>query len=117
LPNGTYDVLLVPKDAAPVNGGERSMTAPLFLTGWHLLEALDLIAPDRANDPDQMDEEIALQMGDETCHSGAGLYAWDSEYPEDGSSFLEGKRDDCHNGSALDQLTVSDHLIAPIPKF
>ncbi|MGV4428972.1 hypothetical protein ACPWSQ_24460, partial [Pandoraea pneumonica] len=55
-------------------------------------EALDLIAPDRTTDPDQLDGEIALQMGDERCHSGIGLYAWDAEYPEEGSSFLAGER-------------------------
>ncbi|SUD65840.1 Uncharacterised protein [Pandoraea pnomenusa] len=79
-------------DAAPVNGGERAKPAPLFMTGWQLLEALDLVAPDRATDPDQMDEEIALQMGDETCHSGAGVYAWEASEPEEGSSFLAGER-------------------------
>ncbi|WP_331693537.1 hypothetical protein [Pandoraea sputorum] len=80
------------EDAARVNGGERSKPTPMFLTGWQLLEALDLIAPDRATDPDQMDEELALQMGDETCHSGAGVYAWEASEPEEGSSFLAGER-------------------------
>jgi hypothetical protein len=79
-------------NAAPVNGGEREKPAPLTLTGWQLLEALDLIAPDRATDTDQLDGEIALQMGDESGHSGSGLYAWDAEYPEEGSSFLTGER-------------------------
>lgn len=78
--------------AAPVNGGERKKSAPLFMTGWQLLEALDLVAPDRATDPDQMDEEIALQMGDETCHSGPGLYAWEASEPDEGSTFLAGER-------------------------
>ncbi|VVE47111.1 hypothetical protein [Pandoraea anhela] len=78
--------------AAPVNGGERPKSAPLFMTGWQLLEALDLVAPDRDTDRDQLDCEIALQMGDATGHSGAGLYAWEASEPEEGSSFLAGER-------------------------
>ncbi|VVD75001.1 hypothetical protein PFI31113_00795 [Pandoraea fibrosis] len=74
-----------------MNGGEREKPAPLLMSGWQLLEALDLIAPDRDTDLDQLDGEIALQMGDESSHSGAGLYAWDAEYPEEGSSFLAGE--------------------------
>lgn len=80
------------RNAAPVNGGEREKPAPLFMTGWQLLEALDLVAPDRDTDRDQLDCEIALQMGDETSHSGPGLYAWEASEPEEGSSFLAGKR-------------------------
>ncbi|UVA80440.1 hypothetical protein [Pandoraea commovens] len=71
--------------------GERAKPAPLLMSGWQLLEALDLIAPDRDTDSDQLDGEIALQMGGESSHSGAGLYAWDVEYPEEGSSFLAGE--------------------------
>lgn len=78
--------------SAPVNGGERVKPAPLFMTGWQLLEALDIVAPDRDTDRDQLDCEIALLMGDETGHSGAGLYAWETSEPEEGSSFLAGER-------------------------
>ncbi|QDH59453.1 hypothetical protein [Pandoraea pnomenusa] len=86
------DTEVRPLYAAPVNGGERKKPTPLFMTGWQLLEALDLVAPDRDTDRDQLDCEIALQMGDETCHSGAGLYAWEASEPEEGSSFLAGER-------------------------
>ncbi|ANC46290.1 hypothetical protein [Pandoraea pnomenusa] len=79
--------------AESVNGGERAKPTPLFMTGWQLLEALDLVAPDRDTDRDQLDCEIALQMGGETCHSGAGLYAWEASEPEEGSSFLAGERE------------------------
>ncbi|EON13440.1 hypothetical protein C266_11305 [Pandoraea sp. SD6-2] len=77
--------------AAPVNGGERAKPAPLYLTGWQLLEALDLIAPDRNTDKDQLDGEAALQYGDETCHSGAGVYCWLAEEPSEGSTILLGE--------------------------
>ncbi|VVE79328.1 hypothetical protein [Pandoraea sputorum] len=85
-------MLANPQYAAPLNGGERKKSVPLFMTGWQLLEALDLVAPDRDTDRDQLDCEIALQMGDETCHSGAGLYAWEASEPDEGSTFLAGER-------------------------
>lgn len=34
------------------------------------------------------DIEITLQIGDDTSHSGAGLYAWFSDMPEEGAFFL-----------------------------
>lgn len=80
--------------AAPVNGGERAKPAPLYLTGWQLLEALDLIAPDRNTDKEQLDGEAALQYGDETCHSGAGVYCWLAEEPSEGSTILLGEPDE-----------------------
>ena len=34
------------------------------------------------------DETITVIDGDENSHSGPGLYAYDSEYPDEGSIFL-----------------------------
>lgn len=31
---------------------------------------------------------VTLQHGGEKCHSGAGLYAWHSDLPEEGANFL-----------------------------
>ena len=31
---------------------------------------------------------IMVKEGDATHHSGEGLYAWEAEYPDEGSAFL-----------------------------
>ncbi len=56
------------------------------LSGAQLLEALDFIAPDR--DADQLECEVTIQHG--TGHTGAGMYCWSTEYPEEGAILLDG---------------------------
>lgn len=63
----------------------RLNLAPLVcLTGHQLLAALDLVAPDRETDPDQLDGEVLLAEFEQSENVEAGLYAWDAEYPEEG---------------------------------
>ncbi|WP_218921192.1 hypothetical protein [Burkholderia sp. ABCPW 11] len=69
-----------PKDRIIVNGD------PLTLSGAQLLEALDLIAPDR--DRDQLETELTFQRGD--GHSGNGMYCWLTECPGEGALFIDG---------------------------
>jgi hypothetical protein len=68
------------KDRIIVNGD------PLTLSGAQLLEALDLIAPDR--DRDQLETELTFQRGD--GHSGNGMYCWLTECPGEGALFVDG---------------------------
>jgi len=68
------------KDRITVNGD------PLTLSGAQLLEALDLIAPDR--DRDQLETELTFQRGD--GHSGTGVYCWITECPGEGAIFVDG---------------------------
>ncbi|MFW6855952.1 hypothetical protein ACODYM_32135 [Burkholderia gladioli] len=59
---------------------------PTFtLTGGQLLEALDLVAPDRT--VDQLECEASFQYGD--GHDGKGMYCWITEYPEEGATKLD----------------------------
>ncbi|MDV3101761.1 Lar family restriction alleviation protein [Burkholderia cenocepacia] len=58
----------------------------LTLSGAQLLEALDLIAPDR--DRDQLETELTFQRGD--GHSGNGMYCWLTECPGEGALFIDG---------------------------
>lgn len=58
----------------------------LTLSGAQLLEALDLIAPDR--DRDQLETELTFQRGD--GHSGNGMYCWLTECPGEGALFVDG---------------------------
>ncbi|WP_208455489.1 hypothetical protein [Burkholderia gladioli] len=59
---------------------------PTFtLTGAQLLEALDLVAPDRT--VDQLECEASFQYGD--GHDGKGMYCWITEYPEEGATKLD----------------------------
>lgn len=95
-----YDWLLngsVSSDA-PRPEGARTATAfafpdadasdkpkPTFtLTGAQLLEALDVVAPDRT--VDQLECEVSFQYGD--GHDGKGMYCWITEYPEEGATKL-----------------------------
>ncbi|WP_063772879.1 hypothetical protein [Burkholderia cenocepacia] len=68
------------KDRITVNGDS------LTLSGAQLLEALDLIAPDR--DRDQLETELTFQRGD--GHSGNGMYCWLTECPGEGALFIDG---------------------------
>ncbi|WP_186019693.1 hypothetical protein [Burkholderia gladioli] len=58
----------------------------LTLTGAQLLEALDLIAPDRA--ADQLESEVSFQYG--KGHEGEGMYCWMTEYPDEGATKIDG---------------------------
>ncbi|PRH34378.1 hypothetical protein [Burkholderia gladioli] len=58
----------------------------LILTGAQLLEALDLVAPDRT--ADQFESEVSFQYGN--GHSGKGMYCWITDYPDEGASLLDG---------------------------
>ncbi|WP_310634858.1 hypothetical protein [Burkholderia cenocepacia] len=68
------------KDRITVNGDS------LTLSGAQLLEALDLIAPDRNRD--QLETELTFQRGD--GHSGNGMYCWLTECPGEGALFVDG---------------------------
>lgn len=67
---------------------DRERQSGIVLTGHQLLEALDYTAPDRDTDPDQMDSELTIALGDETSHSGPGPYAWSTDYPDEGAIAL-----------------------------
>lgn len=67
---------------------------PVVLSGAQLLEALDFVAPDRAED--QMESEVCIALRDEGRDVDgdlrpAGHYCWLEEYPEEGSIILDGK--------------------------
>ncbi|MGN6589323.1 MAG: hypothetical protein ACTHKE_03425 [Sphingomicrobium sp.] len=75
--------------APAVAPAPKSLNAPdIILSGAQLLEALDFIAPDRANDPDQLESEVAFGYGE--GHSGKAMYIWCAEYPEEGSFVCDG---------------------------
>ncbi|EJN06446.1 hypothetical protein [Herbaspirillum sp. YR522] len=50
--------------------------------------------PDGALNDEEQDTEVSIQMGDETSHSGKGLYAWLSDYPGEGAIALFDTPDD-----------------------
>ncbi|WP_429169353.1 hypothetical protein [Aeromonas hydrophila] len=60
------------------------------LSGKDLLELLDFVSPDREQDPDQLECEVTLFHRDSAFTSTdgedhpAGLYAYLTEYPEEG---------------------------------
>ncbi|WP_229297023.1 hypothetical protein [Herbaspirillum sp. CAH-3] len=76
---------------------DRERQAGIVLTGHQLLAALDYTAPDRDTDPDQMDSELTIALGDETSHSGPGPYAWSTDYPEEGAIALFDAPEDASN--------------------
>ena len=55
----------------------------MILTGKQIRELNNMIDDD--------EEEIAIEHIDDG-HSGKGLYAWYSEYPEEGSVLLDNKQ-------------------------
>lgn len=61
------------------------------LNGHQLLAALDFIAPDRTDD--QLETDACIQYGpartDDGETEGPGYFCWYSEYPEEGSLFLD----------------------------
>ncbi|WP_208449796.1 hypothetical protein [Burkholderia gladioli] len=77
----------------------------LTLTGAQLLEALDLIAPDRT--ADQLESEGSFQYG--KGHAGEGMYCWITEYPEEGASLLDGSTVSAQavaaDGAAMDEIS------------
>ena len=60
------------------------------LSGKDLVELLDFISPDREQEPEQLESEITIFQKLEAFKSTdgedhpAGLYAYLTEYPEDG---------------------------------
>jgi hypothetical protein len=66
-----------PGDVITVNC-ERARVPHLVLTGKQIAE-LDQLA---GGEPEC---EISIAFGDATSHAGPGLYAWYSEYPDDGA--------------------------------
>ncbi|WP_331708750.1 DUF551 domain-containing protein [Pandoraea sputorum] len=75
------------EDAAPVNGGARANS--VVMSGWQLLEALDMLAPDRDTDREQMEDELLLMVGE--GHSGHGVYGVYYDMPEEGATLIDGK--------------------------
>lgn len=58
------------------------------LTVAQLLEAFQYATPYYPNDADQLECELTIQHGN--GYSGAGMYCWFTEYPEEGSILLNG---------------------------
>lgn len=79
---------------------DRERQSGISLTGHQLLEALNYTAPDRETDPDQMDSELTIALGDETSHSGPGPYAWSTDYPDEGAIALFDEPEDAGNSDA-----------------
>jgi hypothetical protein len=53
------------------------------LTGKQVKDLLEFIAPDESEE--QLEAEVSIGFGDASAHAGPGMYAWSSEYPEEGS--------------------------------
>ncbi|WP_369072867.1 rod-binding protein [Burkholderia gladioli] len=86
-----YQEMLDATPAAPVAPAAEAdpidkLEPTLILTGAQLLEALDLVAPDRT--ADQFESEVSFQYGN--GHSGKGMYCWITDYPDEGASLLDG---------------------------
>ncbi|WP_186260428.1 hypothetical protein [Burkholderia gladioli] len=83
-----WSAMLDAAPAAPVAEAEPidKLEPTLILTGAQLLEALDLVAPDRT--ADQFESEVSFQYGN--GHSGKGMYCWITDYPDEGASLLDG---------------------------
>ncbi|MDR6503873.1 hypothetical protein J2785_007066 [Burkholderia ambifaria] len=62
---------------------------------------------------DEESSVVTVQFG-AAGHSGAGLYAWDEEYPDEGASFLDpaGRAD----GAAIELPATSVGDLDPIPR-
>ncbi|VUF54090.1 hypothetical protein [Escherichia phage Fraca] len=62
----------------------------ITLSGKDLMELLDYISPDRESDPEQLETEVSVIKMDKTFASSegdirpAGVYAYLTEYPEEG---------------------------------
>ena len=78
-------------------GAQEAPAQPLLsINGHQLLAALNFIAPDRT--AEQLDTRACIQRGpartdpDDNTVEGPGLFCWYSEYPEEGSIFLDEDR-------------------------
>ncbi|CAM3212848.1 hypothetical protein [Pseudomonas fluorescens] len=57
----------------------------ITLSHYQLKELLEM--SESSCDPECYDA-IVIQVGDDTAHSGPGLYAWFDECPEEGASYI-----------------------------
>lgn len=65
------------------------------ITAKEILELLEYAAPDREKDPEQLETQMTLWTAKEPYKDAetgeerpAGIYAYFSEYPEEGSVFI-----------------------------
>lgn len=98
-----------PSGAPAAEAEPTDKLAPtLILTGAQLLEALDLVAPDRT--ADQFESEVSFQYGN--GHSGKGMYCWITDYPDEGASLLDGSTVSAQavaaDGAQLDQQAAME---------
>lgn len=62
------------------------LTPQMVLTGQQVKDLLEFVAPD--GDADQLETEVTIGFFGAEAHSGPGLYAWITEYPEEGAIAL-----------------------------
>lgn len=76
-----------PQPTAPANVAAVRDANPskieITLTGDRIKQLLELCSPDHEADPQQLESEMTLVVGD--GHSGHGLYAYWTDYPEEGA--------------------------------
>lgn len=80
------DAWLAATPAAGDESGQITLTAP------QLRQALDFVNPDKG-DADQQEDRLTIAWAKESTSEGetrpAGLYAWFTEYPEEGAIYLD----------------------------
>ncbi|WP_334032947.1 hypothetical protein [Burkholderia gladioli] len=81
-----FALSLIHGDPSAEAEATEKLVPMLTLTGAQLLEALDLIAPDRT--ADQLESEVSFQHGN--GHDGEGMYCWMTEYPDEGATKIDG---------------------------
>jgi len=74
----------------------------ITLSGKDLIELLDYISPDRESEPEQLATEVSVIKMDEPFSSSSGVrpsgvYAYLTEYPEEGLYGPLGAADEEHN--------------------
>ncbi|WP_208456721.1 hypothetical protein [Burkholderia gladioli] len=103
-----FALSLIHGDPSAEAEATEKLVPMLTLTGSQLLEALDLIAPDRT--ADQLESEGSFQYG--KGHAGEGMYCWITEYPEEGASLLDGSTVSAQavavDGAQLDQQAAME---------
>lgn len=58
-------------------------------------------------------DELIIVKGDDACHSGPGLYAYFSECPEEGASFIGDDEEDQQRGNKLAEAFEAAQEIHP----
>lgn len=79
-------------------GANQQDPQKIELTHYQIKALLEM--SEASGDPECYDD-LVLQVAGENAHSGAGLYAWFSECPEEGSTFIGRDADDQARGEAI----------------